>query len=146
MGLIRGKRALVFTLIAFLLAGLFIILYTTDVRTPFDSRVELQSMRIRGLRSFTTTYEQYAVDSIGYSLRNAFRAVLLYETETGRIPKETEELTCLVADVMMDGKIMDFESKEVFDWSFIHYSWFYMSFTGENGSTLSPDHDFNNDM
>ncbi len=97
------KKGILFTLIALLLSGMFIILYTTDVRTPLDYKVDLYTMKAQNIRNYEDNLEQYATYALEISGYQALTTLIGYEQSTS-IPYDSEtNLSCALADVVLDG-------------------------------------------
>jgi hypothetical protein len=102
---VLGKKGIIFTLIALLLAGLFILLYSSDSRTPLDSKVDLYSMRVNQMRLFENTYEDYIRDAISASGRYAVNANVKYLLETKDVTPTQGNLTCRLVDLALTGQV-----------------------------------------
>lgn len=102
-----NKKGILFTLIALLLSSLFIILYTTDIRTPIDNKIDLYSMRAQNIRNYQDNLQQYTKYALEIGGYQALKTLIEYEAYTGTPYNTEQNISCQLADVLMDGVLSE---------------------------------------
>ncbi|MFH1916649.1 MAG: hypothetical protein ABIJ21_05260 [Nanoarchaeota archaeon] len=98
-----NRKGIIFTLIALLLSGMFIILYTTEVRTPFDYKVDLYAMKAANIKGYTDNLEEYTRYTLSIGGHEAMKTLIDYEQYTMTTFENLEDLRCAFADTLIDG-------------------------------------------
>ncbi|MFH1073414.1 MAG: hypothetical protein V1743_08355 [Nanoarchaeota archaeon] len=102
----RGNRkAILFTLISLLLAALFIVIFSTQVQTPYDAKTPLIDMKINNMKIYNNNLETYTQTVLGIAAYDSLMAMSTYLNSSGRALQNDEEVECIFADFIEDGRL-----------------------------------------
>ncbi|MBU0471376.1 MAG: hypothetical protein KKF89_06115 [Nanoarchaeota archaeon] len=99
-----GKRAIMFTFMAILIAGLLSSVYSTHQITPLDYKVELEKMRINTLNRLVDNINSYAEISLRASGYRALEEMINYIDEEEKF-YDYDELNTTFNESATTGKI-----------------------------------------
>jgi len=101
----RSRKAILFTLISLLLAALFIIIFSTQVQTPYDAKTPLIDMKINNMKIYNNNLESYTQTVLGIAAYDSLYAMSNYLNSSGRSLQNEEEVECVFADFIEDGRL-----------------------------------------
>ncbi|MFH1400783.1 MAG: hypothetical protein ABIH41_04645 [Nanoarchaeota archaeon] len=99
------RKAVLFSLIALMMAGLFILLFSTDVRTPRDYRNPLVELKVRSLKFFSESSEDYMRDAAVLSSRRVLEGMADHIATKDMHINSEEELHCFFDQMFRNGTV-----------------------------------------